>query len=162
MSVELNTLIASLKREVNPPGTDLFPDATNSEWLGNLQDGFWEAVLDGIIRGYSETNASVTPSSGTTDLSRELQQVIVFFAGYKIVRNALRDIKTTFRAKAGPVEFETQQAATVLVAIFKELKERRDILLTRLSDLGIVPSVYVDSVIGRTDALFFGDTWYVR
>jgi hypothetical protein len=162
MSVDLSSLIPVLRREVSPPGTDLFPDATSSEWLGNLQDGFWETILDGVISGYTEASGLVTPVSGTTELARELQQVVVFYAGYRIVRNVMRQLNTQFRAKAGPVEYETQQSANLLVAVFKELKEKRDLLLTRLSDLGAVPSYYIDAVIQRNDMLMYSDQWWVR
>jgi hypothetical protein len=161
MAIDLGDLVDSLRREVNPPGFDLFPDATEDEWIGNLQDGFWEAVLDGIISGYNENDGVVTPKSGDKDLSREFQQLVVFYAGFRIVRNALRQINTVFRAKAGPVEYETQQAATILRSILNDLMDRRKYLLDRLADHGLVNSFYIDAVISRDQNIMHSNTWWV-
>jgi hypothetical protein len=121
MAVDLSDLVENLKREVNAPGLDQFPDATDAQYLGNLQDGFWEAYLDGAITGYTESDGIVTMTSATEDFPRDLQQLVIFYAGARILRNQLRDIKTMFKAVAGPVSFENQQSASLLVAILKDL-----------------------------------------
>lgn len=162
MAIDLFELVESLRREVSPPGEDLFPNATDDDYLGNLQDAFWEARLDGLLEGYTESDGTVEPTdSGGDDLTRDLQQLIVFYAGFKIVRNHLRSIKTMFRAQAGPVEFETQQSANVLKDLLLELKYKRDLVLTRLSDLGQVPTTYIDALVARDDSILFGDTYYI-
>jgi len=149
MAVDLGDLIPSLQAEVSPPGEDLYPDALEDDWFQRLQDGFWEAVLDGLISGYNESEGIVEPTSGTTDLSRELQQLVVFYAGFKIVRNSIRSLNTKFRSKAGPVEFETEKAAGALRDILKELQQKRAILLQRLGDLGVTDTYYIDAVLQR-------------
>ena len=157
MAVDFADLVDPLKREVNPPGTDYFPNATDAEYIGNLVDGFWEAVLDGIITGYTVTeDGIVTPVSGTADFPRMMQQLVVFYAGFKILRNALRNLKTVFSAKAGPVEYEVQQASGTLRDILKDLADRRRILLTRLSDIGVSQTYYIDAVLARDDAILWG------
>lgn len=161
MAVDLSDLLDNIKSEVNAPGLDQLPGATDTQYLENLKNAFWEGVLDGVISGYTESDGIVTPDSGTTEFSRELQQLVIFYAGYRIVRNQMRDLKTVFRAKAGPVEYETQQAATVLKAILDELKSKRSILLERLSDLGVVDSFYVDAIISRDDSYAYGDGYWV-
>jgi hypothetical protein len=161
MAVDLSDLVDSLKREVNAPGLTQLPDATDTQYLGNLQDGFWEAVLDGLIEGYTETDGIVTPVSGTTDLSRELQQLVVFYAGFRIVRNLMRDLKTAFKASAGPVSYETEQSANLLKSILDDLKGKRNFLLNRLSDLGAVNSVYIDALSARDDSINYRDTYWV-
>ena len=162
MAVDLSDLIENLKREVSSPGTEetSFPGATDENWLGNLQDGFWESVLDGVISGYTESDGIVSPSSGTTDLSRDLQQLVVFYAGFKIVRNQLRSLSTLFRAKSGDNEYEKQQAATWLKALLDELTRKRNILLDRLSDIGSVDSTYIDAIVRRTQSVSDGDTYW--
>jgi len=158
VSVDLGELIPSLRREINPPGEDLFPNATNSEFLGNLVDGFWEAVLDGLITGYTvDEDGIITPVSGSTDLGREIQQLVVFYAGFRILRNVLRNLNTKFRAKAGPVEYETAQSANTLRDILGELTNRRNILLSRLSDMGYTETYYIDSVMARDTA----SDWFI-
>ena len=158
MAVALDDLIDSLKREISPPGTNLFPNATDDELLGNLSDAFWEMVLDGLVTGYESDGDFITPVSGTTDLGRDMQQLIVFYAGVRIVRNEIRGRNTVFRTKAGPVEYETQQSANVLRDLLAELVRRRDFILYRLSDAGAVGEGYIDMLAARTDSIIYGDT----
>lgn len=161
MAVDLSDLIDSVKREVNAPGLDQLAGATDAEYLGNLQDGFWEAVLDGVILGYTESDGIVTPQSGDTDLARELQQLIVLYAGFRIVRNQLRDLKTAFKTSAGPVSYEIEQSANVLKLIMDDLTQRRSIVMTRLSDIYASRAVYFDAVQTREDSLVYGDGYWV-
>lgn len=152
MAVDLGDLIENLQAEINPPGSNLYPDAVDDDWVTRLVNAFWETILDGLITGYTESDGLVTPSSGTTELTRDLQQLVIFYAGITVVRNSLRDINTALRAKAGPVEFETQKSANTLRDILKELQQRRAILLSRLSDLGVTDSYYIDGVLARDEA----------
>ena len=165
MAIDLGNLIESLQREVSPPGTDLFPDATDDEYFGYLQDSFWEMKLDGIepFDNYTEDgNGIVTPIDGDTDLSRDLQQLVVLYGGIRIVRNAMRNINTLFRTKAGPVEYETQQSAQVLKSILDDLAERRNFILNRLSDIGAVDATYVDMVAQRDFSMGNSNAWWVN
>lgn len=164
MAVDLGDLIESLQREVSPPGTNLFPNAQDEEWLGHLQDAFWEARLYGMLSTFTEADGSVSPlTEGDDDLGRELQQLIVLYAGFRIILSEFRNVRASFRAKAGPVEFETSQAATVLRDVLDALKDKIGIVLTRLSDVGQGPdTVIFDAVIERSAALAYGDTWFVR
>lgn len=160
MAVDLGDLIESLKREVSPPGefTSMFPNSTDDELLGNLQDGFWEVILDGLITGYSvDDNGLVTPNTGDTDLDRSLQQIVIFYSGIRIVRNHLRNMNTRTHSKAGPVEFDVEKSANTLRDLLKELKDRRNILLARLSDIGTVPSYYINAILSRQDSVVYGD-----
>ena len=161
--VDLADLIEFLQREVNAPGISQLPNAVDDDYLGNLRDGFWEAVLDGVISGYDEDEGIVSPvDTEGDDLTRELQQLVVFYAGYRIVRNQLRDMKTVFRTKAGPVEYEVQQAATVLKAILDDLTYKRNYLLGRLSDSGQTSTHIIDAIVNRSDQQYYGDSWFVR
>lgn len=162
MAVDLFDLVEPLRREVSPPGEDLFPNADDDDFLGNLQDAFWDARLDGLLEGFTESDGSVVPTSGSTDLSRDLQQLIVLYAGLRIVRNHLRSMNTVFRSQAGPVEFETQKSAQLLKALLDELRTRRNLVLTRLSDLGSVDSYYIDALVERDLSLDYGDTYWYR
>lgn len=160
MAVDLGDLIEPLRREVSPPGEDLFPNATDDEFFGNLQDAFWDARLDGLLANYTESDGLITTTSGTGDIDRELQQLIVLYAGLRIVRNHLRALNTLFRSKAGPVEFETQKSATLLKGLLDELAMRRRLVLNRLADLGAVDSYYIDAIAAREESITWGDTWY--
>lgn len=184
--VDLFELVDALKREVNPPGSDLFPDATDDDYLGSLTDAFWEVRLYGFLGGFEENAAArggsptfgegrVTPLgaaegydapsgySTTADLSRELQQLIVLWAGWKIVLARMGALNTTFRARAGNVEYETQNAASVLKTILDQLKARIDFVIDHISDYAPGSGVAVfDAVVERSYSQAVGDTWWVR
>lgn len=161
MAVDLGDLIEDLQSEVSPPGTNMFSNATDDEWLSNLRNGFWNARIDGILAGYTEEDGEIITDNDGDDMPRDLQQVIVFYAGYRILFNSLRQIGTLFRAKAGPVEYETQNSAQLLKALLDDLIGRRNILLQRLSDLGAVQGYLIDNVIARDRSIGWGDTWFI-
>lgn len=161
MAVDLSDLVEFLKVEVNPPGQDLFPGTLDAEWLTRLRNAFWSARLDGLLTGYTEDDGEVVPLSGTTDMDRELQQVIVFFAGYKAVMNKLLATRASFRAKAGPTEFEVVTAATVLTDQAKSLREQLARVLTRLGDIGATSVEVIDAISARADSIGGGITSWV-
>jgi len=184
--VDLAELIEALKAEVSPPGTDLYPGAANDDdaWLLRLQNAFWECVLYGVIEGFVEDAASrggetewsagiVTPSDAEadydvdgyvdgTDLSRELQQLIVLWAGWKTVLAQMQNVKTRLRTKAGPVEYEKDQSASVLKAVLDALKEKLDFIIDRLSALSGGSATVFDGVIERDCSICSDGQWWVR
>lgn len=161
MSVDLSDYVDNLKSEVNPPGSDFFPDATDDDWLGQLQNGFWEARLDGFIATFEEEGGIITPVAvGGDDIDRELVQLVIFYAGYRVLRATLRNLQTNVRSKAGPVEFEVTQSANVMRDLLKEMQDKRAILLQRLSDLGIIPTYYFDGVSNRSDQVQQGNLYW--
>ena len=160
MAVDLSDLIESLEREINPPGTDNFPDATEAQLLGNLSDSFWEAKLYGFFDDYSESDGLVFPISGSTDLGREWQQLIVLFAGTRILRMKLMVTNTNFRAVAGPVEFEQSNSANLLKEILVQLQEKINIAYAQLGSLGNAADYYINGLVARTDSLVYGDEFY--
>lgn len=166
MAVDIGELIDPLRRELSPPGTNLYPNATDDEYIGYLQDAFWEARLQGLLAGYTldpDDDTSIIPQSGTTDLGREWQQLIVLFAGYRVTLTQFQNLNSGFRAKAGPVEFEQQKSATTLKGLLDAYKERMKAVLA------VVPveghTAYVAAFTGyleRTYAIATGDQWFVR
>lgn len=155
MAVDLVELIPRLRAEVNPPGVDLYPDATDDEFLLHMQNGFWETVLDGLIVGYSvDDDGLVTQVGGTTDLAAEYQQMVILYAGMKIVRNLLLNTNTKEKYVAGPVSSEVEKSANTLREILLDMRARKNLLLERLSDMGMTPAYVVDGVYARDAALF--------
>jgi len=132
MAVELRDFVESLKREIEPPGTELFAGVTEAQWVGYLADAFWEARLDGFLVGYATDegasgDVSIVPvQSGAPDLDRRWVALVVLYAGVKVLRNRILNMNTTFRAKAGPVEFEQQNSATMLAEMLRQLKATKD------------------------------------
>lgn len=131
----MSALVPALKRELAVPGTfaDVFPDTSDKDLIGALADGFAEAQLFGFFRSLSLTAVDTpTPGSDWTidpELSSAGGALVVIYASIRSIRSQLRSLKTSQRYKAGPVEFETAQAASVLTAELQFLKDRlKDIL----------------------------------
>lgn len=163
MSVDLSDTIENLRREVSPPGSDSFPDATDDMYLGYLQDAFWEARLDGVtaLASFNQDDGIISPVTvGGTDITGDLVQLLVMYGGIRILRNQLINMGTGFRAKAGPAEFETSNSGQMMTAVLNELRDRRNIILTRLSDVGAIPSYYIDALISREESLYLGTTYW--
>ena len=185
MAVDLSDLVPSLKREVSPPGGNLYPNATGGDWLGHLSDAFWEARLMGLMVGFEENanarggDASfgegiITPLNAivgydepngfdpNSDLTQDYQFLCVIFAGYRITLTHFQNLSSTFKAVAGPVSIEQDMAASVLKGILDNLKDRMDHILYNLSIYGHANVVAFDSMIERTYSQAVYDTWYVR
>lgn len=160
-ALDLSDLVEDVKSELSVPGADNYPTATPAQWVTQLRNAFWEAVLDGVISGYTESEGVVTPTSGSTVLPRDLQQLVIYYVGVRVTKSKLLEMRTSFKAAAGPVKFEYEQSAGVMKNILDEFVRRRNFWLHRLSDSGQAESFYVDSVISRTDSMGFGDTWWV-
>jgi len=150
-SVDLADLVPSLESALTIPGTtSQYSNATESEWVAKLKNAFWLATLDGVISGYtSDDDGIISPVSGTTTLSGDLQYLVVLYACMDVVRNQLMQMKTVFRAKAGPVEYETQQSAQVLKTLLDQYMAQRDTILDNLAYSADVTSYYIDAVRER-------------
>lgn len=163
MAVALEQLVDPLIRAVNPPGVELFPDATIDDWMGRLADAFWDARLHGMLSGYTVVGEEIEPAQPTDDdMPRELQQLIVVLAAFRTVSTHLLNVKTAYAAKAGPVSLETAQSAMVLRSVFDDMKQRLALLKEELQAHAGTSTLYLDAVIARGDAMQYGDTTWVR
>ncbi len=166
MGVDLSdsdTLIASLIREVNTPGQQLFNTATDDDWAGNLEDAFWEAKLYGFFAGYTEANLIITPiNAGDPDLGRDFQELIVLFAGARIIRNELKNTNTKFHVEAGSAVFDTENSANLLIACLKDIRSKVDLAMAAIGTINSTTVAYVDSLIGREQSLAEGTTFVAR
>lgn len=138
MAVDLADFVEALKREVSPPGSDIFANVHPNEWVGYLSDAFWEARLDGFLVGYQTDEAAlgdieiVPVSPELPDLDRRGMALVILYAGVKVLRNRILNMNTQFRAKAGSVEFEQQNSATMLAEMLKQLKATKDRIIEAL------------------------------
>lgn len=168
MAVDITELIPVLQRELNPPGVNLYPNATGGTYLGYLQDAFWEARLQGLLSGFTldpDDDTSIIPMSGTADLERPLQQLIVLFAGYRVTLTQFQNVNSGFRAKAGPVEFEQQKSATTLKALLDAYRERMRAILAVLPtgpEYGSSYAYAFEGYLERTYQIATGDAWFVK
>jgi len=183
---DLSNYTANLIREVADPASPTangFGALTDDDLVGHLADASWDCRLDGLLQGYtcdedgiitqiSSTNA---PPSNITALTsnpqlqnwsadgqwREMVQLIILYASFRILRNSLRNLRTAFAAAAGPVRYEYQQSAIMLTEIMKDVVNRRNVVLARLSDLGTTTVTVIDSIMARDDSLMSGATYWV-
>jgi hypothetical protein len=141
-----------LKRVVTPLGSTMFDGVADDVWIGYLTDAFWEAKLDGFLLGYTEEDGVVSPESLTgPDLPRQYGALIVLYAGIRVLRNRILNMNTGFRAKAGPVEFEQQNSATMLAEMLKQLRATKDRILLALDEAALGTDVQVlDALSVRT------------
>lgn len=170
MAVDLIDYIDALKREVQPPGSNLFVGVTNDVWVGYLTDAFWEARLDGFLDQWiatenSPTDVTIEPTDlGGDDIPRQFVALIVLYAGIRVLRNRILNTNTGFRAKAGPVEFEQQNSANLLSEMLKQLKATKDRIIESLEQQQVsnLPGggvLLLDAFSARlfTPGYYFGD-----
>lgn len=158
MPVDLSDYVDSLRREVTPPGNDIFDGVDDLVFTGYLTDAFWEARLDGFLTRWSaDLEGIVTPVSGTEEIPRELIGLVILYAGIKILRNRIMNLNTSFRSKAGPVEYEVQNSANLLTEMLKQLAARKDSLLEEARQVS-TPTFYVDAyaVRGHSPGSYWG------
>jgi hypothetical protein len=120
---DLADLVPALKRELAAPGdyATTFPNSTDSELTARLADAFALAQLDGF---FADVALDVDELTVDPDLSAAGGALIVLYAAMQVIRSAIRATQASFRAKAGPVEYEVQRSATLLRDELKYLNER--------------------------------------
>lgn len=150
---ELPELVPSLRRALNPPGEDLFPGATDEEWVGRLADAFWRARLAGFFPGHREQLGDIEP-----DLSREELEIVVAYARVAALQARITNLATSQRYKAGPVESEQQRPAQVLVAMLKEASSELAEVAARVPQTPM-RAAFLDGVSVRTAAVLAGAGW---
>ena len=129
MAVDLSDYVDTLRREISLPTGELF-SVSDDYLVGCLADGFWEAVIDQLITGYTcDADGIVTATTAATEFPREQVAVVVLYAGLKILRNQLINTKTRTTAKAGPVEYTTETGSNVITTMMKQLNEVKNRLL---------------------------------
>lgn len=125
---DLANLSESLKRRVAVPGdfADLFPNTTDDDVVGVLMDGFARAQLDGYFGSVTATDAGIL----TPDITRPQGSLIVLYGGVLMVQTQLLNLKNKQRYVAGPVQYETEQSASILTAILKQLNDEKVAIAT--------------------------------
>jgi len=170
-------------------GTGIFANISATEIVGRLGDAFWTMRIqgmdflgawncsdDGLITPRTGSigntlqylpsewivDGTIDAATGLPDLGRQIVQGIILFAAYKCVQMQLINLKTSTAYKAGPVSAEVSQSATVLQTTLRILTAEIDIMLSRLSDLGMTTVECFDAVMNVTRNEGLGDAWWVR
>lgn len=133
MATPVADVVPMLQREVNVPGAELFPDALAGDYLGYVEDGFWEGRLSGVFKGWTIIDGAdlTTPATGRfitndneDDFSEMNQMFLAIIGGFRLIQRKAFDLAQNLRAHAGPVEYEKQISATVLRELIQSLERR--------------------------------------
>lgn len=180
MAVDLSDYVSTVRREVTPPGSTTFSTVSDDVFVGYLADAFWEVKLDGFNEAFTcDADGIVIPiddpdavnvSNGfeattfnpATDMPRDQVALVCLYAGIKIIRNKLLEQNTRIRAKAGPVEYESDFSANLLIEMLKELQSVRARLLylkTYNQDVNLIDAFSARSVSAASYSGYLYD-WY--
>lgn len=154
MAVELSTYVESLRRAMTPIGGTLAIEVNDDELIARLVDAFWNARLDGFFPKYTvNEDGRVTPIlEGDPEFDRANVSLVVLYAAIDATTKQILSTQTKFRAKAGPVEFEQENSATMLVEMLKQLQVTKKRLLDQLNDLdgGATSVMVLDAYVVRS------------
>ena len=126
---EMSELTGAYQREVAPLGefSTFFPSATLPLQEGALADAFAECQLDGF---FQSSVLDVDALEVTPDLSSAGRALVVIYAGIRTLRSTITNAKTKTMYKAGPVEYDVEQGASILAELLKESEARKIALIT--------------------------------
>jgi hypothetical protein len=157
VATDLSEYVDSLRREVEPLGSDAFAAVINSQWTSYLSDAFWEAKLDGFFTEWSCDVDGIV--DGNTEFPRQGIQLCVIYAGVRVLRNKVLNTSTKFRAKAGDVEYEQESGALMLSEMLKQLKAQKEMLLTRAEETGSTVAVFDALSVRENSMLSYYGGW---
>lgn len=163
-SFDVEDLVEDLQAALRTPGSTEFDNVSNTEMAIYLRNAFWQAYLDGFLRDFTESDGLITHRTDTSEeFTRDLQQLLILYTAIDVLRIKLGSLKTSFRAKAGSVEYETSQSATILKALLEEYATRREHLIDTLSVNSETGGLfYSDTFQNRQEALRYGNTFWVK
>ena len=131
----------SFKREVAVPGefVKYFPDTHDVDIDGIIMDAFGQCQLDSF---FGNMTLDVNTGFIVPDLSTAGAALVIFYAGARVIRNRIRELRTT-RYVAGPVVAETQLAISALVEELKSIEVRRTHFIQNALSQSRAASTYV-------------------
>jgi len=147
----LTSLVDALRRAINPPGEELFPNANDLVLQGYLADAFGVARMNGVIPQKWVNNAGTieNPDDAADVFPVDLATIIVIYAKIQILRSRIMNIQSKFKAKAGPVEYETQNAVTHLRELLRTFEDELEEIKDALKDNKTICSKYIDVGLNR-------------
>jgi hypothetical protein len=159
----LEQLVEPLKREVAVPGTfdTVYPNTSDVDLEGSLADAFGAAQIAGYFLDQVITDPDAEVQAVTPDLSPAGRALVVIFAAERILTTQIMSLKQRVAYEAGPVKYETENSASVLVEILKQMRQRRDAIVkaaetARYSSTFQMQDMYADRVSG-TEGLIVGE-----
>lgn len=147
---DLSDLVETFKRAVARPGTftDNYPETTDDDLLGSLQDAFAESQLDGFFRtGYV---SDLDTGFVDPDLTQAEGRLIVIYAAVRFIEVEILNRPVRTDAKAGKAAFASEFSSNLLKALLDSLQRRKDQLVELLAQNGAAAAFYM------------ADAYYVR
>jgi hypothetical protein len=156
--VLISDLVPFAINAVNGPGGTMFSTDTD-EWAVSIANAFWYARLRGFFQHFAvdAANTEITHLTDTNiEFDRADAQLVVRFAVINAIEAKILSLPTGKRVKAGPVESETQRAASVLVELLKQ--NRKELEEIRDQIIGQTPMLagFVDLVLVRQEQALSG------
>lgn len=161
MAIDLGDYVEAVRAASSPPGSDLYPDADDDAWILVLSNAFWDGYLHKLFQAYTEADGTITnTTAGGDDIARDQLQLVILYASMNALFNLLAEMKTRFKGRAGPTEFEYERSATVLVGL---LRDRRAELaeVTKLTKAQGLTSTYYLDAVSRRLGMYEGDVGWV-
>lgn len=125
---DLGDWVESLKRAVAPLGQfkTVYASATDDDVAAALADGFAEAQLDGFFTASygAQFDLDVNAGTITPDLTQAQGALVVIYAAVRLIQARLLNLQSRVRYQAGPVDYETEQAASILTTLLKQFNDR--------------------------------------
>lgn len=134
-------LRAQFKREVAPLGQfeALNPQVLDADITGALQDAFASAQLAGFFGDHTLYDwGDVEP-----DLTPREIALVMAYAGVRHLKSHLLYLRSKATYEAGPVRYETEQAASVLKSILDEANKKLNAIEAEMKAEGGVTGVAV-------------------
>ena len=122
-----------------------FPDTLDTDLTPALGDGFAQAQLEGW---FGDMTLDTDTWTVTPDLSLAGGQLVVCFAGYRMVRGRLLNMTVSERYQAGTAQYETTRSSMVLRDLLKEYRTRIDDLTTKATRA--TTAYVIDAYINRS------------
>lgn len=145
MAVELSDYTDSLRRAITPLGSTKYADVSDDVLDDYLTDAFWQGRLDGFYVGYTaDDDGTVEPlTPGDPEFNRAWVSLVTLYAAVAILANQILATNTRFSAKAGPVEFEQENSATVLAEMLKQLAAAKQRIIDQMLTNSNPSTVYL-------------------
>lgn len=164
MATDLDELIEPLKREVAVPGTfaSVYKSTTNDDLLGSLGDAFSRAQLDGFFQSQV---LDIDAGTVTPDLSGAGRAAVIIYAAESILTMKILELKQRVAYEAGPVKYETENAASVLTEVLRGMRLRRISILDGMESYRRIGTfamqdMYADRVSGVEDVYIGSPSFY--
>lgn len=160
--MNLSDLVPSLKRALATPGTfaDLFPDTLDTDLTGTLADAVAECQLDGFL---STTSLNLANSTVDVDLTASQQALVVLYAMGRVLNAKIANLKNRTRFKAGNAEAETEQSATIILELMRDVRGHKRRLLeeAKAGDLATAFAM-VDLYVAKSIDTNSSDLQYIQ